>query len=77
MRTMTSTVCNLFTVVIMALMLVACGGGGGTGSSADGATGSVSIALTDKPADLSEIDQILVTIKAVELFREDGEGPFL
>jgi hypothetical protein len=74
MKTMTSTVCNLFTVAIMALMLVACGGGGGgAGSSADGATGSVSIALTDKPADLSEIDQILVTIKAVELFREDGE----
>jgi len=74
MRTLTSTICNLFTAAYIALILVACGGGGsGTDSSADGATGSVSIALTDKPADLSEIDQILVTIKAVELFREDGE----
>jgi hypothetical protein len=77
MRTLTSTIFKLFTAAFLALMLVACGGGGGgggdTGSSAGVATGSVSVALTDKPADLSEIDQILVTIKAVELFREDGE----
>jgi hypothetical protein len=78
MRTLTSSICKLFAAAFIALMLFACGGSGGgdsgaTDISSDGAVGSVSIALTDKPADLSEIDQILVTIKAVELFREDGE----
>ena len=64
-----------FLMTLAAFLLASCGGGGGGGggggSSAVG-TGSVAIALTDKPADLSEIDEILITITAVEIFAEDG-----
>jgi len=60
-----------FLLTLSVLLLAACGGGGG-GDSAG--TGSVAIALTDKPANLSEIDQILITIQAVEIFADDGQS---
>ena len=59
--------------------MVAVGGGGGVISSD---TGAVGVVLTDKPAELSEIDEILISITGVELFGEDDgrkvtlyEGP--
>lgn len=60
----------LITLAVSAVLLLAgCGGGG---SSATGiGNGSVGIALTDKPANMSEIDKILISITAVEIFAED------
>ena len=62
-------------------MLTACGGGGGGSGSAvigsgTGATGvgAVGIVLTDKPANLGEIDEILMTFTAVELLGDDDQG---
>jgi hypothetical protein len=72
MKTMTSTVSKLFAATLMTLILLACGGGGGGGASTSG-SGSVAIALTDKPASLGDIDEILITITAVELFAENGD----
>jgi len=64
---------------VVALFLAACGSGGGGGGGAissgtTGAVGSVGIVLTDKPAELSEIDEILISITGVELFGENDEG---
>lgn len=64
-------------------ILTACGGGGGGGGSGSAGTGSgsggigsgaVGIVLTDKPANLSEIDKILITITAVEIFADGDDG---
>ena len=51
-------------------LIGACGGGGG--GSSDLGSGAVTVALTDKPANLDDIDEILITITAVEIFAEDG-----
>ena len=68
-------------VFAAAAMLTACGGGGGGSGSAvigsgTGATGvgAVGIVLTDKPANLGEIDEILMTFTAVELLGDDDQG---
>lgn len=62
---------------VVALILAACGSGGGGGggaiSSGTGSVGSVGIVLTDKPADLSEIEEILLSVTGVEFFGENGE----
>lgn len=73
MKTTTTAVSKLLAAAFMTLLLSACGGGGGGGGgSSDVGSGSVSVALTDKPADLSDIDEILLTITGVEIFAEDG-----
>jgi hypothetical protein len=69
---------HIFVVAAIAL-LTACGGGGGGSSSVGstsgtGGTGAVGIVLTDKPANLGEIEQILMTITAVELLGDDDQG---
>jgi hypothetical protein len=64
---------NVFAATLMVILLSACGGGSG-GGSADLGSGSVAIALTDKPANLAEIDEILITITGVEIFAEDGSN---
>jgi hypothetical protein len=68
-----------FLITFLVLLLTGCGGGGGgSGGSGGGGggvnatgTGSVGIALTDKPANMSEIDKILISITAVEIFGDD------
>jgi hypothetical protein len=85
MNTTISMLYKFMAVTVMALFLAACGGSGG-GSGGGGAissgTGSVGVVLTDKPAELSEIEEILLSITGVEFFREDDgrkvtlyEGP--
>lgn len=68
----------VFLLALVTLLLNACGGGGGGGDSTSTTdavgTGSVGISLTDKPANLAEVEQILITIQAVEIFSEDGQG---
>lgn len=61
---------HMLGAVALAFLLVACGGGGGGGGGVG--SGSVAVALTDKPANLGDIDEILITITAVEIFAEDG-----
>jgi hypothetical protein len=67
---------------VVVLFLAACGSGGGGGGSGGGGgdggatssgTGAVGVVLTDKPAELSEIDEILISITGVELFGENDE----
>lgn len=54
------------------LLLASCGGGGGGGGgSTPVGTGSVGVVLTDKPAELSEVDKILISITGVELLGAD------
>jgi len=68
-------VANSFLLSLFVMLLAACGGGGGGGgggATSDIGTGAVGLTLTDKPADLAEIDKILITITAVEIFAEDG-----
>ena len=72
MRTLTSILIKLLAAAFTAIILVSCGGGGGGGGTSTTGSGSVAIALTDKPANLGDINEILVTITAVELFAEDG-----
>ena len=69
-----TTLSSTFLFTLLVFLIAGCGGGGGGGGGGTGSagTGSVAIALTDKPADLSEIDEILITITAVEIFAEDG-----
>lgn len=55
----------------LTLIVVSCGGGGAGGGSSAAGFGAVGIALTDKPAELADVEQILITITAVELFRVD------
>ena len=77
MNTRISMLNKFVAATVVALFLAACGSGGGGGggaiSSGTGSVGSVGIVLTDKPADLSEIEEILISITAVELFGENGE----
>lgn len=71
---------NILSILLgaaLALLLVGCGGGGGTGdtpsATATGATGQVALMLTDGPAD--DYDQILITIRQVQLLPTDGSDP--
>ena len=73
MKTMTSTISKFFAAAFTAFILVACGGGGGGDATSTTGSGSVTVALTDKPASLGDIDEILITITAVELFADDGD----
>lgn len=62
---------------VLTLFISGCGGGGGTAtdtleSSGDG-TGQVALMLTDGPAD--DYDQILITIRQIELLPTDGSAP--
>lgn len=65
-------------VLAAAALLAACGGGGGGPGSAGTGTspgaGAVGIVLTDKPANLGEIEQILMTITAVEILADGDQG---
>lgn len=68
-------------VFAAAAMLTACGGGGGGSGSAvigsgTGATGvgAVGVVLTDQPANLGEIKQILLTITGVEILGDGDQG---
>ncbi len=76
---MTTWFTRLVCVLAATVLLTSCGGGGGgsssisTGSGAGG-TGAVGIVLTDKPANLGEIDEILMTITAVELLGDGDQG---
>ena len=77
MNTRISMLNKFVAVTVMALFLAACGGGSGDGgvissdTGAVGAVGAVGVVLTDKPAELSEIEEILLSITGVELFGED------
>lgn len=71
MKTTTHAVNKLLAATFMTLLLSACGGSSGGGSS-DVGSGSVTVALTDKPANLSDIDEILITITGVEIFADNG-----
>jgi hypothetical protein len=72
-KTITSKISKLLAAAFTAFILVSCGGGGGGGGGTSTAGGgSVAVALTDKPASLGDIDEILITITGVELFAEDG-----
>jgi len=64
----------LFMSALITMLLAGCGGGGGgsEGTSTIG-SGSVAVALTDKPANLDSIDEILITITGVEIFADDGD----
>jgi len=68
MKTMSYAINKFFVAAFVTLLLSACGGGG---SNAIG-SGSVAVVLTDKPANMGDIDEILITITAVEIFAEDG-----
>ena len=64
----------LFLTTLVTMLLAGCGGGGGGGGDGTSAigSGSVAVVLTDKPANLGNIDEILITITAVEIFDDDG-----
>ena len=81
MNTRISMLNKFVAATVMVLFLAACGGGGGSDggvtssdTGAVSATGAVGVVLTDKPAELSEIDEILISITGVELFGENDEG---
>jgi hypothetical protein len=65
----------LFFLVMMPglLLLASCGGGGGGGGGVTSpvGTGSVGVVLTDKPAELDEVEEILISITGVELLGAD------
>lgn len=73
-------------VLAATTLLSACGGGGGGGGSGSlnlsggptggtgAGSGAVGIVLTDKPANLGTIDQILITITAVEILADGDQG---
>jgi len=72
---------RLVCALAVTTLLTACGGGGGgSGSAGVGSSsgtvgsGAVGIVLTDKPANLSDIKEILITITAVEIFADDDQG---
>jgi len=78
---MTSQFARQVCVLAATALLTACGGGGGGSSSVgvgsgtgSAGAGAVGIVLTDKPANLGEIDQILMTITAVEILADGEEG---
>jgi len=71
---------QIFVLTVAALLTACGGGGGGSGSAVIGSgtgaagVGAVGVVLTDKPANLGEIDQILMTITAVQLLGDDDQG---
>jgi len=76
---MTSQFVRQIFVLAAIALLTACGGGGGGSSSVSttngtAGAGAVGVVLTDKPANLGEIDQILLTITAVELLGDSDQG---
>ena len=80
MNTTISILNKFVAATVMVLFLAACGGGGGSDggvtssdTGAVSATGAVGVVLTDKPAELSEIDKILISITGVELLGENDE----
>jgi hypothetical protein len=68
MKTTRASILFFLTMISGVLLLASCGGGGGSGSAVSSVeTGSVGVVLTDKPAELSDIDEILISINRVEL----------
>ena len=70
MKTTRASILFYLTMISGVLLLASCGGGGGSGSGSAVSsveTGSVGVVLTDKPAELSDIDEILISINRVEL----------
>jgi len=61
-------------MLLLPLVLSACGGGGGGGSSGGGnsnATGTVSFGISDAP--VGDLSKVVITIDGIELKRKDGD----